>query len=200
MIIFTIFALLIMLAISLQPFPTLSTERLLLREITEDDVVDLFKLQSNVQVMKHIALPLKTVEDAAAKIKFYQELLSKQEAINWAITLKPDTKLTGIILLKAIDCKNHRAEVGYMLHPDFWRKGIVQEALTCILDFAFNKLHFHSLEAVIDPYNIASEKILEKNGFVKEGHFKENYLLGDTFLDSGVYSLLKSDYKRLGKF
>lgn len=184
-----------MLEINLQPFPILSTERLLLREITENDVIDLFQLLSNTEVMKHIALPLKTEAESAAKINFYQELLSKQEAINWAITQKTDTKLIGTILLKAIDCKNHRAEIGYMLHPDFWRKGIIQEALTCILDFAFNTLNFHSLTAIIDPQNKASEGILEKNGFVKEGHFKENYLLGDTFLDSGVYSLLKSNYK-----
>lgn len=184
-----------MLTINLQPFPTLSTERLELRQITENDETDLFQLQSNAQVMKHIALPLKTIEESAAKIKFYQELLLKQEVINWAITLKTDNKLIGIILLKAIDCKNHRAEVGYMLHPDFWRKGIAQEALTCVLDFGFNTLNFHSLAAIIDPYNTASEKILVKNGFVKEGHLKENYLLGDKFLDSGVYSLLKSNYK-----
>jgi ribosomal-protein-alanine N-acetyltransferase len=184
-----------MLTINLQPFPVLSTERLILREITEHDVVDLFRLQGNAEVMKHIALPLKAIEESALKIKFYQELLSKQEAINWAITLKPDDKLIGVILLKAIDCKNHRAEVGYMVHPDFWRKGIAQEALERILDFAFNTLNFHSLEAIIDPYNTASEKILEKNGFVKEAHFKENYFLDGQFLDSGVYSLLKSNYK-----
>jgi ribosomal-protein-alanine N-acetyltransferase len=184
-----------MLDICLQPFPTLSTERLSLREITENDMIDLFQLLSNTEVMKHIAMPLITEAEAAAKIKFYQELLLKQEAINWAIALNPDNKLIGTILLKAIDCKNHRAEVGYMLYPDFWRKGIVQEALICILNFAFNTLNFHSLEARIDPYNTASEKILEKNGFMKEAHFKENYFLGDQFLDTGVYSLLKSNYK-----
>jgi len=185
-----------MLTINLYPFPVLSTERLLLREITESDADDLFRLQGNAEVMKHIALPLKAVEESVLKIKFYQDLLAKQEVINWAITLKPNNKLIGVILLKAIDCKNHRAEVGYMVHPDFWRKGIAQEALECILDYAFNTLNFHSLEAIIDPYNTASEKILEKNGFVKEAHFKENYFLGGRFLDSAVYSLLKSNYIR----
>ena len=185
-----------MLIINLHPFPVLHTERLLLREITESDGVDLFQLQGNADVMKHIALPLNTVEESILKIKLYQELLTKQEVINWAITLKPADKLIGVILLKAIDCKNHRAEVGYMVHPDFWRTGIAQEALTCILDFAFNSLNFHSLEAKIDPFNISSEKILLKNGFIKEAHFKENYSLGDSFLDTGVYSLLKSNYQK----
>lgn len=184
-----------MLTINLQPFPVLSTKRLVLREITESDAEDLFCLQGNAEVMKHIALPLNAVEESVLKIKFYQDLLAKQEVINWAITLNPNNTLIGVILLKAIDCKNHRAEVGYMVHPDFWRKGIAQEGLECILDFAFNTLNFHSLEAIIDPYNTASEKILEKNGFVKEAHFKENYFLDGQFLDSGVYSLLKSNYK-----
>ncbi len=184
-----------MLEINLQPFPVLSTERLILREIIENDANDLFNLQGNNDVMRHIALPLKAVEESMSKIKLYAELLQKNEVINWAVTLKPDNKLIGVILLKSIDCKNHRAEIGYMVHPGFWRTGIAQEALICILDFAFNNLNFHSLEGKIDPYNIASKKILEKNSFIKEAHLKENYLLGDVFLDTGVYSLLKSNYK-----
>lgn len=184
-----------MLEISLEPFPVLSTERLVLRQLTNDDTEDFFFLQSNAEVMKHIATPMKSLDEAEKKLKLFEDLLLKNEVINWAVTLKPDNKLIGLLLLKAIDCKNHRAEVGYMLHPDFWRRGIIQEALTAILDFAFNTLNFHSLEATIDPINTASEKILEKNGFVKEAHFKENYFSEGKFLDSGVYSLLKSNYK-----
>jgi len=185
-----------MLEINLHPFPVLYTDRLTLKQITSDDTHDFFLLQSNQEVMKHIALPMNTMKEAEQKLQFLADLLQKKEAINWAITQKENDKLIGTILLKAIDCKNHRAEVGYMLHPDFWQKGIVQEALKTILYFAFHTLNFHSLEAIIDPENTASKNVLERNGFVKEAHFKENYFLGGRFLDSAVYSLLKSNYIR----
>jgi len=56
-------------------------------------------------------------------------------------------------------------------------------------------LHFHSIEAFVNPENDASILLLEKNGFVKEAHFKENFYFEGAFLDTGVYSLLKSNYK-----
>lgn len=190
-----------MLEINLEPFPVLYSERLVLRRITKSDVNEIFQLRSNEEVMKYIDIPkMKTIEEAYEKVIFFDDLLAKKEAINWAICLKENETQIGFILLKNIDTTNHRAEVGYMLHPNFWRKGIVQEALISVLDFAFYDLNFHSIEAIINPENIASEKILEKNSFVKEAHFKENFYFEGKFLDSGVYSLLKSNYQRLGKF
>jgi len=186
----------LMLEINLQPFPILSTERLILRQITQDDIHEFFWIRNNDEVMKYIQFPrLASIEKAKERIDFLNDLTLKNEAINWAISLKEDNKLIGWILYKNIDLVNHRAEVGYLLHPDFWRKGIVQEALTAVLDFGFNTLHFHSIEAFVNPENDASILLLEKNGFVKEAHFKENFYFEGAFLDTGVYSLLKSNYK-----
>lgn len=186
-----------MLSINLQPFPAINTDRLLLRQITHDDVDDFFWLRNNDDVMKYIQLPkLESKQKAIERIDFLNNSTIKNEAINWAITLNNSDKLIGWILLKSIDLVNHRAEVGYLLHPDFWRKGIIQEALTAVLDFSFNTLNFHSLEALVNPENIASISLLEKHGFVKEAHFKENFYFEGEFLDTGVYSLLKSNYKK----
>ncbi len=185
-----------MLEISLHPFPLLSTQRLTLRQITEDDVEEFFWLRNSQEVMKYIQLPkLDSVEKAKERIKSLNDSMAKNEMVNWGITLTGESRLIGWILFKSIDLINHRAEVGYLLHPDFWRKGIVQEAMTAVLDFGFNTLNFHSLEALVNPENEASIALLEKNGFVKEGHFKENFYFEGNFLDTGVYSLLKSNYK-----
>lgn len=185
-----------MLTINLQPFPVLNTNRLTLRQITHNDVNEFFWLRNSEEVMKYIQLPgFKSIEEAKEKINILKKLTTRNEGINWAITLNNSDKLLGWILLKSIDLVNHRAEVGYLLHPDFWRKGIIQEALTAVLDFSFDTLNFHSLEAYVNPENIASISLLEKNGFVKEAHFKENFYFEGEFLDTGVYSLLKSNYK-----
>lgn len=185
-----------MLNINLQPFPALSTERLVLRQITENDVDEFFWLRNSEDVMKYIQLPkIASIELAKVRIKSLNDLTEKNEAVNWAITLKGEKKLIGWILFKSIDSVNHRAELGYLLHPDFWRKGIVQEAMKAVLDFGFNILNLHSMEALVNPENDASISLLEKFGFVKEAHFKENFYFEGDFLDTGVYSLLKSNYK-----
>ena len=79
--------------------------------------------------------------------------------------------------------ENYRTELGYMILPEHHNKGYVTEAVKTLLNFAFNEMRFNSIEATIDPENIASEKVLQKNGFVKEGHLIENFFYNGQFID-----------------
>ena len=65
-----------------------------------------------------------------------------------------------------------------------------------LLDYAFNTLNFHSIVAVIDSRHVASERVLQKNGFEKEAHFKENFYYNNEFTDTVIYSLLKRNFKK----
>ena len=78
-----------------------------------------------------------------------------------------------------------------MLLPEIHGKGIASEAVEIVVGFGFNEMKLHSIEAVIDPRNGASEKVLQKNGFVKEGYLKENEFFDGKFLDTVIYSRLK---------
>jgi ribosomal-protein-alanine N-acetyltransferase len=80
-----------------------------------------------------------------------------------------------------------------MLLPEIHGKGIASEAVGIVVGFGFNEMKLHSIEAVIDPRNSASEKVLQKNGFVKEGHFKENEFFEGEFIDSVIYSRLNKE-------
>ena len=102
--------------------------------------------------------------------------------------------MIGSVSFHRIYKDHYRAEIGYMLHPDYWRMGIISEAVEEIINYGFNTLNFHSIEAHIDPNNIGSEKLLQKFNFVKEAYYKENYFYNGQFLDTAVYSLLKSKY------
>lgn len=176
---------------SFLPFTTLESERLLLRQITPEDVQEVLELRGNPENMKYIPRPLlKNKEEALDYIKMIQEKIESNEAINWAVTLKPDNKLLGVIGHYRIKWEHYRSEIGYMLLPEVHGKGIATEAINLLVDYGFNKMNMHSLEAVIDPENIASAKVLEKNGFVKEAHFLENEFFEGKFLDSVVYSKL----------
>ena len=177
---------------SFLPFKNLQSDRLLLRQITAADINEIFELRSNKEVMKYIPRPLcVTQEDAMLHINMIQQKIEINEGINWAITLKNDDKLIGYIGHYRIKWEHFRSEIGYMILPEFNGKGIVTEAIKLLIDYGFNDMKMHSLEGVIDPENTASARVLEKNGFVKEAHFKENEFYDGKFLDTVIYSLVK---------
>ena len=181
-----------MLSPNFSPFPEISTDRLLLRQLTLADAPAVQRLRSNVDVMKYINRPLtKTIEEAEKWINVIVEALAKNEGITWCICLKEaPLEHVGSIGLWRIEKENHRAEIGYMLEPSLQGKGIMYEAIQKVLDYGFGKLKLHSIEGQIDPRNSASAALLRKAGFVQEGYFKENYFVCGRFADTAVYSLL----------
>ena len=181
-----------MLQFNFTPFPVLETENLILRQISPNDDDEVFALRSNPQTMKFIPRPLaETIEDAQKFITDCNASIEKNDLINWAITSKKEDKLIGMIGFFRMQPENFRGEVGYILNPNFHGKGIMKEALDKALQFGFRTLNFHSIEAVIDPRNTASENLLVKANFKKEAHFKENFFYNNEFLDTIIYSLLK---------
>ena len=87
----------------------------------------------------------------------------------------------------------NRAEIGYMINTKFQRQGLMQEAITATIDYAFDIMKLHSIKANVNTLNTNSVKILTKNKFKKEAHFRENYFYDGKFLDSIIYCLLQSD-------
>lgn len=180
-----------MLEPNFNPFPLLVTDRLVLRQVSNNDVNEIFFLRADEAVMRHIRRPLaRSVEDAIQFIQIINTGLANNESINWAITLKNHPKFIGNICLWRIQKENYRAEVGYMLHTTWHGKGIMQEALAAVLGYGFKTMKLHSIEAIVNPENEPSIKLLERNGFVREAYFKENFFYEGKFFDSAVYGLL----------
>lgn len=178
-----------MLELNFNPFPELHTERLLLRKFTLDDQESVFELRSNPEVMKYIPRPTAvTIDDAIQHIETILMTIANNEGINWGIVEKSSRKLVGSIGIFHVNKENHRAEIGYVLNPRWQNKGIMNEALQLALEYGFEKIKLHSIEAIIDPDNIASAKLLEKNKFRKEAYFKENCFFEGKFYDSVIYS------------
>jgi ribosomal-protein-alanine N-acetyltransferase len=180
-----------MLELNFKPFPVLTTQRLTLRQLRKSHKDDVFVLRSDKETMQYIPRPVATKkEDAVELIDKMDDLLHKTEAINWAITLTGNNQVIGIIGFYRIANEHYRGEVGYILHPQFRGKGIMHEALVKVLDFGFNVIKFHTIEAVVNPLNTSSAKLLEKNGFTKSAHFKEREFFNGKFIDSVFYQLL----------
>jgi len=185
-----------MLTIDFHPFQNLETQRLLLRRLENSDVKEVFALRSNPATMKFIPRPLvKNDEEALAHITMINAKIDSNEGINWAITLNGNPKLIGIIGHYRIQPQNYRAEIGYMILPEYHGQGIVTEAINKVVRYGFDVMQLHSIEAVIDPGNLASERVLQKNGFVKEAHILENEFFDGKFIDTVIYSLLKRNFK-----
>ena len=179
------------------PFPFLSTDRLNLRRVEMKDDLDLFILRSDERVMKYIDRPIaKTIDDSRQLIKIIIDGINANDAITWAICQKNRPNLIGTIGYWRIIKEHYRAEIGYALHPDFQGKGIMQEALTKVLDYGFRTLKLHSVEANVNPNNSASIRLLERNRFVREAYFRENHYSGGRFLDTAIYSLLNEEDRR----
>ena len=180
-----------MLTLQFTPFPELATERLVLRQLRVSDAEEMRYIRSSPELMRYIPRPLaQSLDDAVRLIEMYNGFLEKNEGINWAITEKGKDVLIGAAGFVHFKPEDHRGEVGYLLHDAFHNKGIITEALQAILDYGFHTLKLHSVEAVIDPENIASERVLQKLQFVKEAHFRESGLYEGRWLDAVVYSLL----------
>lgn len=181
-----------MLKINFLPFPILETQRLVLRQVSTNDVDAILSLRSNEEVMKYIPRPyLKTKEEALELISMLDDKIENGIGINWGIYfLDEPEKLLGIIGYYRMKPEHFRAEVGYMIFPEYHGKGIVSEALQKVVEYGFKKMKLHSIEAVLDPENKGSEKVLIKNGFVKEAHLIENEYYEGRFLNTLIYSLL----------
>jgi ribosomal-protein-alanine N-acetyltransferase len=184
-----------MLTIQFDAFPVIETHRLRLRRPSHDDVDALFFLRTNDAVMQYIGRPKpKNRDEIISLIDTINNNFDLSLGITWIITLKENNEAIGTMGFWRMDKENHRAEIGYLLHPDYHGKGIASEALHGILPYAFNVLKFHSIEANADPNNVASKQLLTRAGFVQEAYFHENYYFEGRFLDSAIYCLLHHAY------
>ncbi len=148
-------------------FPILITERLILRQLEIQDEEEIFFLRSDERVNKYLVAPIaQSVEEARAFINKINTSIINDEWAYWAITLKNNNKLIGTICFWNISIEENKAGIGYVLHPDFQGKGIMNEAIHKVIDYGFEKMKLRSIEAILDPGNLKSIELLKRNGFV----------------------------------
>ncbi len=160
------------------PFPNLTTERLILRQLSQQDENEIFFLRSNDAVLKYIDIPkAKTIDDAREFIGRINNYLILNESVLWAICLKGTAALIGTICFWNIDKQNLIAEIGYVLHPDKQGQGIMQEALQSVIEYGFSEMKLKSIGAELKIKNIKSLNLLKRNGFVFTKECDDNYVL-----------------------
>jgi ribosomal-protein-alanine N-acetyltransferase len=189
-----------MLLLNFNPFPFLSTERLNLRRISDEDEKEIFFLRSDKEMLQFLDRdPAQSIDEAREWIRMINKGIDDNQYIAWAIALKNDPLLIGTITFWNVKYEHYRAEIGYALHPLFQGRGLMNEAMTAVINYGFDSLKLHSIEANVNPSNAPSIRLLERSGFIREAYHRENYYYNGHFLDSAIYSLINSSGQQIGE-
>ena len=159
-----------MSTINFTPFPALSTERLDLRQLKNEDDNEIFIMRSDEEINKYTGIKRAvTIDDARQYIKKINTFIGNNESIMWGVSLKNNSTLIGTICLWNIDAEKKQAEIGYVLHPTYEKQGIMSEAAMAVIDYGFSGMQLNAIVADLEAGNTASIKLLERTGFVYEG-------------------------------
>lgn len=179
--------------------PTLETARLRLRRIKPSDSRDwLAALHSPGAVDWLSDFEHKPrLEEVQGFVDWADGIFAEQTGIRWALTLKPGDKLIGTCGFYDYVPAHQRAEIGYELHSDYWRRGLMSEAVGAVMRFCFDQLSLHRLAADTTEGNTASAALLQRLGFTLEGLLRERVFWRGGHHNLWLFSLLEPEYRAL---
>ncbi|WP_099157508.1 GNAT family N-acetyltransferase [Virgibacillus ndiopensis] len=176
-------------------FPLLETERLKLIEVGHQHLQSYFNIMSRDDVTKYYGMEsLKNQEEAVNLIEHLRNNYESKRGIRWGIILKDTQNFVGTIGLNNLNIEGKKAEIGFELHPSYWNKGIISEAVKEVLRYSFEDLNLYRMGAVTFPDNVASNKLLKKVGFSLEGKLRRYLYQNNQSHDALIYSFLSTEY------
>jgi len=180
----------------------LTTKRLILREITAKDIPDLIRNINNVKISRYLLgvnYPY-TMKDARLGLNECKRKAKEKPRATYTfcIELKSKKGIIGEVELNHVDNFQGTANIDYWLGEDYWRQGIVSEAVTEVLAFAFKKLKLRRINLYAFAENKGSSAIAKKFGFKFEGRTRKEVRDNATgrIHDANYYGLLKEDWKK----
>lgn len=177
----------------------IQTERLVLRYVEAADIDALFPIHRSVTVTRYIAhMHWATRADADKWFIRAQQRRADRSAIQCVVALRAEAfaepRVIGTAMLFNFDERSGLAEIGYQLGEAHWGKGYMIEALTGLIDVAFNDLGLRRLEATVDARNAASNRLLLTLGFMLEGCLRQRWVNAGETPDVNIFGLLRSDW------
>jgi ribosomal-protein-alanine N-acetyltransferase len=173
---------------------TLTTSRLILRPLRQEDAQTLFAIWSDADAMRYFSFPTMTsLDQAVDRVARQLKMSANGQDFICAVELRATGEVLGNCALFHPDEQCRRAEIGFSLQRKHWGRGYMYEAASAVIEHAFGELKLRRIEADIDPRNGASARLLERLGFVREGLLRERWRVGDEVSDSALYGLLEGD-------
>lgn len=173
----------------------LFTERLLLRDITINDIQAIFDYRSDAEANKFQSWIPETLEDVDSFIQRNNKEFNQPESWYQVLITDKETKtVIGDVGIHFFGSENLQVELGITLNKFFYGKGYASEALKGVIDFLFNDLNKHRVMTSIDPDNIDSMKLVERIGLRKEGHFMKSLFWKNNWVDDVIYAILQEEW------
>jgi ribosomal-protein-alanine N-acetyltransferase len=169
-----------------------------LRPVRPGDEEAVLTLLSDERVVRYMLFPIFDRERARAFVARVSQPTSSSSAhprqvVFGVETDADDGRLVGLCGL-VIDSEVEQAEAWYLLRPDLWGRGLITEAVRRLVDVGFGELRLHRIWASCLPINPASARVLEKVGFRREGHLRQNLCIHGVWQDSYLYAVLESEW------
>jgi RimJ/RimL family protein N-acetyltransferase len=176
--------------------PHLSTDRLRLRPLGDADADHLFALHSSARVLRYWDGPPWTDRDRAQEfLGRCRRMVDGGTGVRLAVERASDGVFLGWCGMHRRDPEHRSAELGYCYAEAAWGHGYATEAARALLGWAFATLDLNRVQAEADTRNLASARVLEKLGFVREGTLRENCVVDGEVSDSWVFGLLRRDWQ-----
>ncbi|MEX0273910.1 MAG: GNAT family N-acetyltransferase [Flavobacteriaceae bacterium] len=166
-----------------------------LKQLSKGDAPRLAELANNKKIWDNLRdyIPYPYTESDAEA--FIDMTAAEHPPMTFGIGI--DDSLCGVIgLVAQKDVYHTSAEIGYWIGEPFWGKGIGTKAVGMVTEYGFQKLGLERIHTGIFEFNTASMRILEKNGFKKEGVFRNAVVKNGTICDEHRYAILKKEYDR----
>jgi ribosomal-protein-alanine N-acetyltransferase len=178
------------------PTPVLTTTRLRLRPFNDGDADALFALHSRAEVLRYWDAP--PWSDPARAQRFLascRQLAEEGTGARLAMDRVADGAFIGWCGLVSWNPDYRSASLGYCLDDAAWGRGYATEAARALLQWGFDTLDLNRVQAETDTRNLASARVLEKLGFLREGTLREDCVVNDDVSDSWVYGLLEREWR-----
>lgn len=172
-------------------FPTLETERFLLRQFVKGDINNVHKALSNPEIIKYYGVSYETLEETKERMKFFADLEKKGTGIWWAICSLDNKVFYGAGGINSLQREHKKAEIGFWLLTEFWRKGIMTEVLPVICKYGFEKLELHRLEGIVESGNLKCKNAMKKLNFNYEGTMRDCEIKNGMFISLDIFARLK---------
>jgi ribosomal-protein-alanine N-acetyltransferase len=175
--------------------PTLCGKQVVLRELRASDAASLFALLTNEEVSRFISPPPNTVEGFERFIAWTIRQRSAGAYACFAVTLQGFDTAIGIFQVRQLDPTFASAEWGFAIGSAFWGTGVFQDGAELVVDFAFETIGVHRLEARAAVQNGRGNGALQKLGAVQEAVLRKSFLRNGSYLDQVLYTILDEDWQ-----
>ena len=172
--------------------PTLHSKRITLRPMHSIDAEDMYDYAKREDVTKFLLWsPHPSVSYTRDYLRYIEGRYALGDFYDWAIIDLESRRMIGTCGFTKINTDHDSGEIGYVLHPDFWGTGYAVEAASCVMDFGFEMLGLHRIEARFMKGNAASLRVMEKLGMSFEGYHVDEIFVKGEYKTVGICALVK---------